>query len=391
MNKDKIIKYIKGTSSTTLSGEVEDWINSSAENAKKFYFLKAKYIGSTFEETSKTTDIEKGLVQYKKNVGQSIQSKRKNVRTLLLKYAAILVVIFGLGSVFYLGVFNSGTQVISVDNVVKLELENGNTQVIMEEGAILVLDSEGEEIGFQQGQSLVYKPKISKEILEYNTLKVPYGKRFDLVLSDNTQVILNAGSSLKYPVQFIKGKSREVYLSGEAFFKVAKDTIHPFVVNTKGLDINVLGTVFNVSAYREDSSMNVVLTEGSVKVRLKGMQGALDKPTLLMPGHMAVWEKSQKNITTDPVDVSDHIAWVNGKIVFKDKPFLKILKILERHYNVSIKNNYNFLNDQKFLAKFDSETIEEVLRSFQKSEDFSFVIDGNKIEINKPLKAKPVK
>jgi len=391
VNKDKIIKYIKGTSSTTLSGEVEDWINSSAENAKKFYFLKAKYIGSTFEETSKTTDIEKGLVQYKKNVGQSIQSKRKNVRTLLLKYAAILVVIFGLGSVFYLGVFNSGTQVISVDNVVKLELENGNTQVIMEEGAILVLDSEGEEIGFQQGQSLVYKPKISKEILEYNTLKVPYGKRFDLVLSDNTQVILNAGSSLKYPVQFIKGKSREVYLSGEAFFKVAKDTIHPFVVNTKGLDINVLGTVFNVSAYREDSSMNVVLTEGSVKVRLKGMQGALDKPTLLMPGHMAVWEKSQKNITTDPVDVSDHIAWVNGKIVFKDKPFLKILKILERHYNVSIKNNYNFLNDQKFLAKFDSETIEEVLRSFQKSEDFSFVIDGNKIEINKPLKAKPVK
>ena len=105
---------------------MEDWINSSAENAKKFYFLKAKYIGSTFEETSKTTDIEKGLVQYKKNVGQSIQSKRKNVRTLLLKYAAILVVIFGLGSVFYLGVFNSGTQVISVDNVVKLELENGN-------------------------------------------------------------------------------------------------------------------------------------------------------------------------------------------------------------------------------------------------------------------------
>ena len=391
MNKDKIIQYIKGTSSTTLSGEVEDWINSSAENAKKFYFLKAKYIGSTFEETSKTTDIEKGLVQYKKNVGQSIQSKRKNVRTLLLKYAAILVVIFGLGSVFYLGVFNSGTQVISVDNVVKLELENGNTQVIMEEGAIVVLDSEGEEIGSQQGQSLVYKPKISKEILEYNTLKVPYGKRFDLVLSDNTQVILNAGSSLKYPVQFIKGKSREVYLSGEAFFKVAKDTIHPFVVNTKGLDINVLGTVFNVSAYREDSSMNVVLTEGSVKVRLKGMQGALDKPTLLTPGHMAVWEKSQKDITTDPVDVSDHIAWVNGKIVFKDKPFLKILKILERHYNVSIKNNYNFLNDQKFLAKFDSETIEEVLRSFQKSEDFLFVIDGNKIEINKPLKAKPVK
>lgn len=390
MDKDKIIKYISGTSSPDQKKEIEAWIDSCEENEKRFHCIKADYIASTFEETTKRVDLEKGLTRYKENIGQFVLNKRKRTRVSIIKYAAIGAVLFGLGCVFYLVNGGLDRPVEITDNEVKLELESGNTQVIMEDGSISIMDSEGREIGAQKGQSLVYSNEVVKEVLEYNTLRVPYGKRFNLLLSDGTKIILNAGTSLKYPIQFIKGRKREVFLRGEAFFQVAKDSVHPFVVNTNGLDINVLGTIFNVSAYPEDSKTNTVLTEGSVRVNLQGQGEGAEKPILLAPGYMAAWEKSKKIIMVDPVDVNEHIAWVNGKMVFKSKPFSEILKVLERHYNVSIINNYTFLNDQKFLAKFDSETIEEVLRSFQTSEDFSFEISGNKIEINQPLKPKPM-
>tara|TARA_R110002050_G_scaffold289068_1_gene441478 strand:- start:44701 stop:45876 length:1176 start_codon:yes stop_codon:yes gene_type:complete len=390
VDKEKIIKYIRGTSTPAENNAVKAWIASSVENEKRFHWIKAEYIASTFDETTKRIDLEKGIFQYKENIRQHIENRRKKVKITTLKYAAMSAVVFGLGCVLYLVKGGLGSQVEITDNAIKLELESGNTQVIKEDGSILVLDSEGREIGAQKGQSLVYSNKVVKEVLEYNTLRVPYGKRFNLLLSDGTRIILNAGTSLKYPIQFIKGSKREVFLCGEAFFEVAKDSSHPFVVNTKGLDVNVLGTRFNVSAYPEDSKTSTVLAEGSVRVHLRGRKEGAEKPILLTPAHMAAWEKSQNKIKVDPVDVNEHIAWVSGRLVFKSKPFSEILKVLERHYNVSIINNYTFLNDQKFLAKFDSETIEEVLRSFQTSEDFSFEINGNKIEINQPLKHEPM-
>tara|TARA_R110002050_G_scaffold48356_2_gene112445 strand:- start:17017 stop:18192 length:1176 start_codon:yes stop_codon:yes gene_type:complete len=391
VNKNKIIKYLNGTSSPILTRKVEAWINTSVENAKAFYIIKSEYIVSTFEETSKSTDHKKGFANYKNNIQQSIYNKHKKARSLFFKYAAILVLVFGIGTIFYFEIFKLNADIVLKDNVIKLELEGGNTQVITAEGAIEIIDSKGMKVGAQEGESLVYKNNNIKETLEFNTLKVPYGKRFNLVLSDGTQIVLNAGTSLKYPIQFIKGKNREVYLKGEAFFKVAKDTADSFIVNTNGLDVNVLGTVFNVSAYPEDNSTNTVLTEGSVKIQLKGEEMGVQKPILLKPGHLAAWKKSQKNISINAVDVNDYISWVEGTMVFKSKPFSEILKVLERHYDVYITNNYDFLNDQKFLAKFDSETIEEILQSFQNSEDFLYTIDGNKIEINPPINIKPMK
>lgn len=390
MDKEIIIKYLRGTSAPAQTNAVKAWIASSEENEKRFHWIKAEYIAATFDETTKRIDLEKGIFRYKENIRQQIRNRRKRAKIRALKYAAIMAVVFGLGCVFYLVKGGFGTEAKITDNAIKLELETGNTQVIKEDGSILVLDSKGREVGAQKGQSLVYSNKVAKENLEYNTLKVPYGKRFDLLLSDGTRIILNAGTSLKYPIQFIEGSKREVFLKGEAFFEVAKDSCHPFVVNTKGLDVHVLGTTFNVSAYPEDRKTSTVLAEGSVRVHLQGWKKGAKKTILLTPDHMAAWEKSQNKLKVDPVDVNEHIAWVSGKMVFRSKPFSEILKVLERHYNVSITNNYTFLNDQKFLAKFDSESIEEVLRSFQTSEDFSFEINGNKIEINQPLKQEPM-
>ena len=114
-------------------------------------------------------------------------------------------------------------------------------------------------VGNQNGNKIVYDTETTLEKLVYNTIKIPYGKRFELQLSDGTIVHLNSGTTLKYPVKFIASGNRQVFLDGEAFFDVAKDKTHPFVVNADNLNVRVLGTHFNVSNYPEDKLTDIVL------------------------------------------------------------------------------------------------------------------------------------
>ena len=129
----------------------------------------------------------------------------------------------------------------------------------------------------------------------YNTLKIPYGKKFEVQLSDGTIVHLNAGTSLRYPVQFVKNQSRQVYLTGEAFFEVSKDKAHPFTVNTQEVNVEVLGTKFNVNSYTEDVSTDVVLVEG--KVSLYKDKKTAENQVYLTPGLKGSNIKGQQKIT----------------------------------------------------------------------------------------------
>ena len=215
----------------------------------------------------------------------------------------------------------------------------------------------------------------------YNTLKVPYGKRFDVVLSDGTHVFLNSGTSLRYPVQFLKGFDRTVFLTGEAYFDVAKDKEHPFTVHADELDIEVLGTKFNVSHYPEDTNINTVLVEGSVELHTKEGDRQHKEGTLLKPGFKAEWRKAGNDIAIEKVDTEIYTAWVQGKLVFRNTPFRKIRQALERKYNVTIKNRNKDLDGQLFDATFDIETIEEVLESFNKSYAIKYRIEDNEVII----------
>src|SRR5680860_299339 len=113
-------------------------------------------------------------------------------------------------------------------DAITLEHEDGSIEILQEEGTKEVIDKTGKIVGVQNGSQITYKDTENFEELIYNTLKVPYGKRFELTLSDGTHVHLNAGTSLKYPVKFLKGQQRKVFLNGEAFFGVSKDSLHPF-------------------------------------------------------------------------------------------------------------------------------------------------------------------
>ena len=378
MQDDKIFKYLNEFASSDEEKEVEHWILSSEENTKKFNLVKAKYIASTLAETRSTVQIEKEFSKFKNTLRKKLVRK---LPTYVLKYAAIVIITFGTGYLLTNIFFSNDSPLIIPENSITLELEDGIVKIISEGITQQIVNSKGSIIGTQQGEKLVYMKNTTVEELVYNTLTVPYGKRFNISLSDGTQILLNSGTSIKYPVKFIQGKERQVFLTGEAFFNVAKDSEHPFIVNADNLNIQALGTQFNVSSYPEDSFSNTVLVKGSVSVYNNDISDE-DNVSILTPGHKALWNKIDKDISVEKVDVLLYTAWINGKIVFRHIPFKNIIKKLERYYNVKIINHNKLIDNEMFSASFDVETIEEVFKTFKKTYDIHYVIDNNQIIIN---------
>lgn len=379
--EDFIIKYLCNEANKEDLDQLSKWISVDGNSRIFDDYVKIYYEVTT--AMNKPPDIEK----IKKNLLRDIQKDRKRSRILSVqnyfKYAAVIVLFFGIGYFSWQSIPESKpTNILSPkDEPVTITLDNGTTKII-KPGEISVLrDSEGNIIGKQNQTQLTYSKDVETEELVYNTLKVPYGKRFDVVLSDGTQVYLNAGTTLRYPINFSKGKKRNVFLTGEAYFEVAKDNAHPFIVSIGTMQIEVLGTAFNVSNYSEDNSMNTVLVEGSIVLYQKKDEDVLGGSTLLEPGFKAEWNKKNGNMSIEQVDTKMYTAWVEGKLVFRNTPFLRIRQSLERKYNVNIQNTNSDLDHQLYDATFDIETIEEVLESFKRSYEIEYYIKNNEIVI----------
>lgn len=297
------------------------------------------------------------------------------------KYAAILLVI--LASVFLLKTqLNSKIQPSSsFTNEIKLVLENGEVRVLNTNTNNQIIKKNGEIIGLQEGNVINYNSSKTSKKLVFNTLEVPYGKTFNIILSDGTKVFLNSGSKIKYPINFIIGKNREVFLEGEAFFDVAKDKNHPFIVNANNVDIKVLGTKFNVSSYAEDSEINTVLVEGSVSL---SHSKSPNTTSLLQPGYKGSWNKLDAKMSFEKVDTKIYTEWMQGDVIFRNTTFEDMVKKLERNYNVSIQNNNKSLSLKKFNASFNKniESIDQILISIGKIHPFTYKKEDNKIIIN---------
>ncbi|AYN67944.1 FecR family protein [Euzebyella marina] len=325
----------------------------------------------------------------KKKLLDTIRKDKRKVRRLhffqFVKYAAVLLVCLTAGYFYWDHNFNSNFSQVSEnpESQITLQLSDGSIKTISEAGNASVYDKDGTRVGLQQGNQLIYHKGKKAKKLVYNTVNVPYGKRFVLILSDGTKAHLNAGSSLRYPVEFIEGKSRQIFLTGEGFFDVSEDKNSPFIINANELNIRVLGTKFNLSAYPEDENIRTVLVEGSV--------GFYDSTTdfdetsrRLVPGEMAIWEKELKTIEFRETNTDLFTGWMDGRIIFSHMPFEDITKKLERNYNVIIQNNYQELNDIRFNASFDTETISQVFEAFNKNYPMKFTVTGKNVIIEKP-------
>ena len=300
-----------------------------------------------------------------------------------LKYAAIFCLIFGLG-------YYSNNNYVSNNEVEKIIPKKNDIVLTSTDNGEVVIEKDDNKTDdkkiipkinlIQKSDQLIYDNNIDIKELVYHSLKVPYGKRFNIVFSDGSKAYLNSGSFIRYPVKFIEDKKREVFLEGEAFFDVAENKNELFIVNSNGINVEVYGTKFNVRNYSEDFNSDIVLVEGSVGIN----NPEVSELTILKPGFKGSVNKENFMVTTSKVNTKIYTSWIDGEVIFRNETFSQILKKLERLYNVTIINNKNESLDEVFNAAInvENENIEQVLEYFNKIYNIEYQIFNNKIIIN---------
>ncbi|WP_128762569.1 FecR family protein [Leeuwenhoekiella aestuarii] len=308
------------------------------------------------------------------------KSKKQN----FLKYAAAAILLIGFG----LGVFYNlpdtfkttedpsalGNNIVSGSDKAILGLENGEEIELSKETVY-----KGKNSSFVSNHLLYTKDKNTGELV-YNYLTIPRGGKFFVELSDGTQVWLNSESKLKYPVQFIAGQPRTVELVyGEAYFNVSHSTQHDgdsFIVKQKEQELEVLGTEFNISAYKNDKALYTTLVEGSVAIHNK------HSSKVLKPGEQAVNMGSDNDLVITKVDVNYAIAWKDGIFLFRDEPLQAMMHQLSRWYDAEV----DFENDVKKNYLFSGtlkreDDIQTLLQNLEKTGEVTFEIKDKKIMI----------
>ncbi|MBV7530904.1 FecR domain-containing protein [Chitinophaga sp. sic0106] len=236
-----------------------------------------------------------------------------------------------------------------------------------------------------------------------HTYKTRSGQRMKLQLPDGTAVWLNVGSRLTYTGNF-KSDTREVLLSGEAFFDVAADKNRPFVIHTSTIDLRVLGTAFNVRSYEEEKETEAALVRGAVEVTLRNDPG---KKIILKPKEKIVVNSGKidsaaytltgpKSSEESPLIVLSKIrywgrdssnnlesAWVKNQLMFDKENLESIAGKIERWYNVQVIIADSRLNDANYTGLFENEKLEEVLEALRLTGGFHYTIEGNTVTINR--------
>ena len=199
----------------------------------------------------------------------------------------------------------------------------------------------------------------------------PHREKLELVLPDGSKVALNTKSTIKYPKKF-SNINRTVELIGEAYFDVKRDTTKPFIVKTSDIDIEVLGTSFNVMSYNDDTTIETTLVKGKVKINRFNPITKKIQSVILTPNHKAIFVKNEERFIMDKVNVNTATLWKYGILVFDNEPLESMVKKLERWYDVKIVLSDNLKNKYRYTISIDHETIEEVLEMIKKTSPVNY-------------------
>jgi len=215
-------------------------------------------------------------------------------------------------------------------------------------------------VAFMAGNLLRPSAPSVKEI-RYSEITIPFGQMSQLKLSDGTKVWLNSGTTLRYPEHFATDQ-RSVTIRGEAYFEVAKMAGKPFTVNTADMKVEVLGTSFNVLAYKEDAETAVTLVEGKVVVRNTEGKAIAE----LKPGQMATKNKTETNVEIRNVKTAFYAAWIDGKLFFDDEPLDQIAVKLERWFNVDIVFANEHLKSHRFTGTIlKNKPVDQIMQALE--------------------------
>jgi transmembrane sensor len=312
-------------------------------------------------------------------------------RTIIQWSAAAIMIITGAGLLYY-SQNHSGNTGLVVEQVKEndispggnkaiLTLANGQKIILTDAGNGLLAEQSGVKITKMDDGQLIYT--ISGDIslpsdgkVQYNTIETPKGGQYQVVLPDGSKVWLNAGSKITYPSVFVSNGERRLELKGEAYFEVARDKDHPFIVKTINQEIEVLGTQFNVNSYEDEFAVKTTLLEGSIKVVTDN--GVKE---VLQPGQQSVITSDR--MVVNEIDPELAVAWKNNLFIFESDDIRYIMRMVARWYNVEVEYE-GMIPDDKFggsVSRF--ENVSEVLKPLEATGKVKFRIEDSRIIVSR--------
>ena len=301
-----------------------------------------------------------------------------------LAAAAVLLILLGAGFFWWYRAIPRGA--VMATNITPAIIPGGNKAVLtLADGSTIVLDSARNGALGQQGSTRIIKLDSGRlayavngndvnTALQYNTISTPRGGQYQVVLPDGSQVWLNAASSLRFPVAFT-GKDRSVTLTGEAYFEVAQHAGKPFVVRTRGMQVNVLGTHFNVMAYADEDRVKTTLVEGAVSVS----QG--NATSLMKPGQQAAIDDNGTRFNISRPDIEDVMAWKEGEFRFRKTDINTIMRQIARWYDVDIAYKGDLSGIRLYGSMTRKENVAQLLELLEQTGMVRFSTNGNKITV----------
>lgn len=355
-----------------------DVIKNNPEEKKNIEFskmlilqLQSKKIDYTDTES---IELFAGII--KKLEPKKKKNKIKKLVLQSIKYAAVGILFFSLGIISYYYFKPENTLFISKEIVLNQNQESAH--LVLSDGKKIIFPEKESKIEYHKNGQIVINKKdtiqverlISKN--ELNHLFVPFGRNSSIKLPDGTLAFLNAGSQLDYPDTF-EGNKREVSLSGEGYFEVKHNAEKPFIVKTYKMDVEVLGTKFNLSAYASDNIIETILVEGKVKLKKTGFS-LLNTDQILTPNQRAAYYPEDGKTNISEVDVNNYISWRDGYLNFETLALNRVVKRLERYYNIRIIMEDPFLGMKTISGKLSlNEEPERVLDVLAKTASIKII------------------
>ena len=374
-----IFLHIQGMTDNAQEKELDEWRSVSPRHEELFQrMLSSEHVEKSISCFVKTEEEEERgwrQLQQKARSGRSVRKIK------WFPYAAAIVLILSVGGVFYFSGDKEQTEILPIAKN-EVQVPGSRAVLILPDGRKVDLENEvlrsdlaqSDSLLLVSARSLKYRDIDSPDTTEiFHTLEIPRGGEYLLALSDGTMIYLNSESTLSFPVKF-QGKERKVYLTGEAYFKVAKNTEHPFVVTAGELEVLVTGTTFGVRAYKDEKDIQTTLESGRVTVRVEG------KSVKLVPNKQVLFNKSTMGLEVRDVDVDLYLAWADGRLVYDNCPLEKILTDLGRWYNIDVFYSRDELRSYQFSLNMKKhEEFTQVLELIGKTGEVQFEIKDNTV------------
>ena len=386
-----ILQIVTGNLKGSQRDDLLSQIDSNEEAREEYRKIKNAWALASSTKEMSEYEVENLYLNFKKQLDRK-QKTYQLISRSILKYAAILIIALTIGTISFWGYYrNQKPDVFAskiespVNGKLQLHLSNGTSVDLEKDDSKIALGSD-QKITIDNEKVIDLTKSSQADNLQMNELVVPFGKKSQLILEDGTKVWLNAGSRMEFPTKF-KGDKREVSLQGEGYFEVAHNQKVPFYVNTGEISIKVLGTKFDISAYKSDKLIETILLEGRVAIRELSAFQFMKKESILKPNQKASFNRNDRSILVkDEPNVAFAIAWTEGWFKFHRQSIDEVFDKLQRYYNIQFEYNSEFPKEDLISGKlYLKDSIEQVMLTMQVVAKIQYRIYGNKIYVEKKM------